>query len=247
MTLIYIFGSVLIVSAISVIGVLSLILSGRLFERIIAGLVALSVGALLGDVFFHILPELLEAREPRPIFVLVLVGMLVFFVLEKFFRWHHHHHQETEDCIKPFGYLNLFADAAHNFIDGLIIAASFLVSPAVGVATTIAVVFHEVPQEIGDFGVLVKAGFSKTKALIFNLLSGLMAVAGAGAVVLLGTSGSTLEEFILPIAAGGFLYIAGSDLVPELHGHNPGLKQAVLQLAGILLGLVLLFALTLLE
>lgn len=248
MTGIYTLASVIVVSLVSVVGVVALSLSGRLFNKIISALVALSVGALFGDVFFHILPELLEEGEARPIFVLVSVGLLLFFILEKFLRWHHHHHEETgDDCIKPFGYLNLFADGAHNFLDGMIIAASYLVSPAVGVATTVAVIFHEIPQEIGDFAVLVKAGFSKTKALVFNLLSAGLAILGAGFVLALGTSGENLASYVLPLAAGGFLYIAGSDLVPELHDHHPRVKEAVIQLLAIIVGLGLMIGLTFLE
>lgn len=248
MVAIYSLVSVVLVSLVSLVGVASLALSGRLFQKIILGLVALSVGALFGDVFFHILPELLEENEARPVFVLVSIGLLLFFVLEKFFHWHHHHHEEkTDECVKPFGYLNLFADGLHNFLDGLIIAAGYMVSPPVGIATTLAVIFHEIPQEIGDFAILVKAGFSKTKAIMFNLLSACSAILGAVVVIILGSNSESLSSIILPIAAGGFLYIAGSDLVPELHDHSPSVREAIVQLVAISVGLIAMLALTFLE
>jgi len=207
-------------------------------------LVSLSVGALLGGAFLHLLPELLEEGILKELFIFVLGGILLFFVLEKFVFWHHCHHAEHEHLC--FTYMNLVGDAVHNLLDGILLAGAFLIDINTGFATTIAVLLHEVPQEIGDFGVLLKGGFSKKKALFANFLTALTAFIGAGLALLFNSLIVGIIPILVAVAAGGFIYIAGTDLIPELH-KNPKISESVLQLLFILIGIGLMFALTLIE
>ncbi len=223
-------------------------------------LISLSVGGLLGDVFIHLLPEVSQERGGFTLNVslMVLAGILVFFVLEKFILWHHHHEIETPEehakeihshdvcSLRSMRTMNLIGDGLHNFTDGLVIAASFLVSPTLGISTTLAVILHEIPQEIGDFGVLIHTGLTVKKALFFNFLSALACIFGALVVITIGHEVSGLNQFLIPITAGGFLYIAGSDLVPELK-KAPGSKSSFTQLVFILIGIGLMFGLKYLE
>ena len=172
-------------------------------------------------------------------------GILLFFALEKFLHWHHHG-EDTENHIHPVGKLVLFSDAVHNFLDGMIIGASFLVSVPVGLATTIAVVLHEIPQEIGDFAVLLHSGYTKARALWLNFLSALAALLGALVLFSLGEIAEISATWLVPIAAGGFIYIAVADLMPELH-KTKELKYSILQIGAVMIGVLAMVALTLLE
>ena len=251
-TWIYALVSVIVVSLLSFVGLLVLTVNLKLIKKAILFLVALSTGALFGDAIIHLIPEIFEeAPSPTIASLLILAGILIFFALEKFLRWGHSHNIDTcpepdHHEIKPVGKMNLISDALHNLIDGLAIGASFLVSPTVGFATTIAVILHEIPQEIGDFGILLHAGYTKWRALAFNLLSALTAVLGTILVLLIGETITNITAILLPITAGGFIYIAGSDLVPELHKES-GLKRSLAQFAAILLGLAAMFLLLLVE
>jgi zinc and cadmium transporter len=239
--------SVFVVSAISLVGIATISLSDRRTRQTIFVSVSLAAGAMFGDAFIHILPESFAIPD-RAIktSTYVLTGILTFFVLEKFLRWRHAHEVDgrSERTIQPVGYLNLFADAIHNLIDGMLIGAAYSVSISVGLATTIAIVLHEIPQELGDFGVLIHAGFSRARALVFNFLSGLLAVVGA--IVSLLASGSlvSFSEFMLPFTAGGFIYIAGCDLLPELHKEVEPSRSG-LQLVAMGVGIGLMYILTL--
>lgn len=240
MTLLYIFLATLAVSLISFVGILALLVSRKSLDNILLVLVALAGGGLMGGAFFHLIPEALhalehEGKEPDNFFLFVIGGFLLFLLIEQYLHWHHHHcpkgeiceHEEHRHRAKPMSRLILFGDAVHNLIDGLVIAASFVVNPAVGVVTTVAVALHEIPQEIGDFGVLVYGGYKKSKALLFNFFSGLTAVLGG----VLGYYFSGLTEhatlYLLPIAAGGFIYIAASDLVPEIKHEKKASRLAL--------------------
>lgn len=210
-------------------------------------MVSLAVGGLFGDAFIHLLPESFErlgSKEQASI--LVLAGILAFFVLEKFLLWRHQHVLGSDHRVHPVGYMNLLADGAHNFIDGVIIGASYAINLHVGLATTLAVVFHEIPHELGNFFVLLYAGFSKSKALFFNFLSALFAVLGTIISLLIGSSIADFSGVMLPLAAGGFIYIAGSDLVPELN-KEATLSKSLVQLLAIGLGVGLMLLLTVLE
>jgi zinc and cadmium transporter len=238
--------AVAIVSLISLIGVFTLTLGEIRLRRYLLVLVALSAGSLFGDVFFHLLPEICKGKDRITfgVSVLILTGILFSFFLEKFLHWGHAHNNDgCAPAIKPLGYLALLSDTLHNFVDGVIIAASFLVSFPIGLTTTLAVIFHEIPQEIADFGVLLYAGFSRRRALLLNLLSASSAVVGAIFVLLLGADyGDSVTAICLPIAAGNFLYIAGSNLVPELH-KTLDWRKSFVQLAALLLGICLMAAL----
>jgi zinc and cadmium transporter len=243
----YPLASVFIVSIISFAGVLTLAIKDENLKKILLYLVSFSAGALFGDAFIHLLPQIVgEMGFGLGISLYVLLGIVVFFILEKIVHWHHYHYPHTKEQIHSFAITNLVGDGFHNFIDGLIIGASYLLSVPVGVATTIAVVLHEIPQEIGDFGVLLHGGFTKSKALLFNFLTALTAVLGAIVAIVLSTQVKNLTIILIPFAAGGFIYVAGSDLIPELH-KEVKIKKSVLQLIAFILGIVVMMALLLLE
>lgn len=243
----YALVSVLIVSMISLIGVFTFSMNKKMLTKMLFFLVSFSAGALLGDAFIHLLPE--ASRQfgfGLNISLYVLLGILLFFILEKFIHWRHCHIPTSKGHPHPFVFMNLIGDSLHNFIDGLIIGASYLVSIPVGIATTIAVVLHEIPQEIGEFGVLLHGGFTKKKALLFNFLTALTAVAGAVVALLLSSRFENEMAFLLPLTAGGFIYIAGSDLIPELQ-KEVAPSKSMLQLVGIILGIVVMVALLMLS
>ena len=169
----------------------------------------------------------------------------MFFVLEKFIRWRHCHELASKNHPHPISFMILFGDMFHNFIDGLIIGASYLVNIKLGIATTIAVFFHEIPQEIGDFSALIYGGFSKSKALLYNFLSALTSFIGAILILIIG-SGFNLINLLIPITAGGFIYIAASDLIPELH-KEVDIKKSILQLVFFIFGIIIMFGLTFLD
>lgn len=235
--------SVFLVSIISFIGVLTLVYRKN-FENIVLYLVSFAAGALVGNALLHLLPEAIEHAGGFGITVsaLVLAGIVISFLFENFVWNHYHTHarQHHHSRAKPVVYLNLLGDAIHNFIDGLIIGAAYLVSIPVGISTTIAVILHEIPQEIGDFGVLVHGGFSKIKALLFNFFSALTAVLGT--VVALTLHATTdVVYFLIPFAAGNFLYIALTDLVPELH-HVKKTKESYIHMFLFLVGVGVMVA-----
>jgi len=236
----WIFGSIAVVSLISLIGVSVLSLHTNTLKKIMLYLVSFSTGALLGNVFLHLLPEMVENGVPD--FSIVLVGLLASFIIEKFIHWRHCHSIECKGHIAPVGPLVIIGDAAHNIIDGILIATAYLVNIDLGIATTTAVLLHEIPQEFGDFAVLIHSGMSKHKALLFNFISALTAFIGAGLVLVLSGRIAGIENILLPLAAGNFLYIAGSDLIPELHKESRPSKafaQLVFMIAGIMLMSVL--------
>jgi zinc and cadmium transporter len=238
-------GSVLFVSLVSLVGVVFLKVSKSKLEGILFMLVSFAAGAMLGDAAIHILPEAVRsAGFTLSISLSFLSGILIFFVLEKFIHWRHCHIPTSESHPHPFAYMNLVGDSVHNLIDGLIIAGSFIVSIPVGIGTTIAVLFHEIPQEIGDYGVLIHGGFSRKKAILFNFLTALTAVLGSIISLLVASRIDGYLNLILPFTAGGFIYIAGSDLIPELNKESAPRKSA-LQLLGIILGIAVMLVLVL--
>ena len=204
--------STLFVSLLSFVGILTLLMKKRVLEKILLSLVALSAGALMGGAFLHLIPEALESSAN--VFIYVLFGFILFFLVEKVLHWRHCHNEKCE--IHSFAYMSLFGDGVHNFIDGLIIAASFVADIGLGIVTVFAIVLHEVPQEIGDFGVLLYAGFNKKKALFLNFLTALTALFGGVLGYFLVGYFENFLGFLLGFAAGGFIYIAASDLIPEI-------------------------------
>jgi zinc and cadmium transporter len=235
MVLLWIIGATLIVSLLSLFGVITLIFKEKLLDKILLLLVAFSAGALMGGAFLHLIPESIEiSGQIMYIFLYLLLGYTLFFVLEQFIHWHHCHKVRHE--IKAFSYLNLIGDGVHNFIDGLIIAGSFLVNVNLGIVTTLAVALHEIPQEVGDFGVLVYGGMKKVRALEFNFLMATTAILGGilGFFLAGFIGGSTV--FLLPFAAGNFIYIASSDLIPEIK-NKESLKKSLLHFFVFVLGI----------
>jgi len=238
--------SVIVVSLISLIGIAALLLNKET-KKITFLLVSFAVGGLFGDAFIHLIPESFEEIENTLVIpLLILLGILIFFVLEKFLRWRHCHLSETEEHIHPVVTMNLIGDAVHNLIDGMVIGATYMVSIPLGLTTTLAIVLHEIPQEMGDFGVLVHGGLSVKKAITFNFFSALCAVVGAVLSLAVGPHLQGYTVSLVPITAGGFIYIAGSDLIPELQ-HDVKLGRSLLQFALIILGIGLMALLVFME
>lgn len=247
---IYSLTSVIIVSLIAFIGLISFKIKQDKLQRVLIYFISFSAGALFGDAFIHLLPETIDQGYTILSSVSILSGILLFFILEKVMCWHHCHMPITRDHVHSFAYMNLLGDSVHNFIDGLIIASSYLVSIPIGIATTIAVIFHEIPQEIGDFGVLIYGGFSKFKAMIMNFFTALTSVLGVVFALLLNNYILGIQRVLVPLAIGGFLYVAGSDLIPELHKEKCGIKilrNSLLQILFFALGMAVMALLLLLE
>ncbi len=243
----YTLVSVFAISLISFIGILTLSINERRLNRIILYLVSFAAGALLGDVFIHLIPQLIEDNSFNlKTSFSILGGIVIFFTIEKIVHWQHCHMPQTKSHSHPFAIVNLVGDAVHNFLDGLIIGASYIVSIPVGLATTIAVIFHEIPQEIGDFGVLLHGGFSKSKAILFNFLSALTSILGGVIALLASSKIPSISETLIPIAIGGFIYIAGADLIPELH-KNFETKKSIFELLAFITGIMVMAILLLIE
>ena len=239
--LVAILASVTVVSLISFVGVIFIGLKESLLRRVVMVLVGFASGTLLGGAFFDLLPEAVSMiNPPITIFYFVILGIIVFFCIEKFLYWRHCHEEECQ--VHTFAYISLVGDGVHNFIDGMIIAATFVLGFELGFITTLAVISHEIPQEIGDFGVLIYGGLSKRKALTYNFISALTAILGAIVtyyVVFLRSN----YALLVPFAAGGFIYIATTDLMPELHKKSHA-GESIIQLLSILFGLGLMAYLT---
>jgi zinc and cadmium transporter len=244
-TYLYIFGSVLVVSFVSFVGVVTLGLNETRLRSILMHLVGFSAGALLGDVFLHLLPEMSSNGFGVAEGLYFLIGIVIFFLLERFILWHHSHSSHDES-IHSSVYLTTIGDSLHNFIDGMVIAASFLVDTNLGIATTLAVIFHEIPQEIGQFAILLHGGWSKTKAIWYNFLSALTSVAGAAVVVLFARNIAQAPSFLLAFAGASFIYIALSDVVPELHREESN-KKSIVQFIWLLAGIGLMAVLVFIE
>ncbi|MCM2338923.1 MAG: ZIP family metal transporter [Burkholderiales bacterium] len=246
-TYFYAFISVFIVSLVSLIGVFAISFKEETIKKYIDLFISLAVGALLGDAFIHIIPETLENFENTTMAsLLIIFGILIFFTIEKFFHWHHHGEDKEETHIHPVGKLVLVTDGFHNFVDGIIIGVSFMVSIPLGIATSIAVVLHEIPQEIGDYAVLIHSGYEKTKALWLNFISALFAIFGLVVAFIFGNIAEKSILWVLPIAAGGFIYIAVADLIPELQ-KTKNLKYSILQILSVVLGILAMVSLLSLE
>ena len=234
------------ISAISLVGALTLVLNARTLQRSLIVLISFAAGALLGDAFLHLLPEISESAHGFDITasMTLLGGVVGFFILEKVLHWHHAH-VPREEVMHPIAVTNLVGDALHNFVDGAIVAGSFLVSGKVGLATTLAVALHEIPQELGDFGIMMHAGLKPRRALFLNFATALASVVGA--VAALSFAGvENIERAFVPFAAGAFVYIAATDLIPELH-KEPELGKSFVQLGALLTGVAVMASLLLLE
>ena len=271
--ILYTFGSVLLVSLVSFAGLFTLSLREGLLRKMLVFIIPLAIGALIGDAFFHLIPEAFEETDNAPLVSgIIILGIVSFFFLEKYLRWCHHHepdtkhkgsqhveehighedhlhaldHEHSEKESKHLGPLILVSDGLHNLVDGVIIGVSYLAGVEIGIATTIAIILHEIPQEIGDFGILIYAGYKRTTALFYNFLSALTAVVGAALVFAFGAASEILVQYALPFAAGIFIYIASADLVPELHRHE-GKRSLFSEMIGLGLGILVMYLLLGLE
>lgn len=237
--------SVFLVSGISLLGILFLSLKSDKLEKFLVYMISFSAGALLGDAFIHLLPEAIKEHGFSLIISISLISGISFsFIAEKIIHWRHCHHLTNKNHPHHLSTMNLVGEAVHNFIDGIIIATSYLISIPIGITTTIAVIFHEIPQEISDFGVLIYGGYTKTKALIANFLIALTAILGAILTLLIGIKVENILIFLIPFAAGNFIYIACSDLIPELHKETK-LRASLIQLIFFILGVLIMFGLKL--
>jgi zinc and cadmium transporter len=253
-------SSVFAVSLVSLVGIAAFSLHEAVLRKALFALVGLAAGALLGDAIIHLIPEsLYEIGSERAFGVAVLGGIVMFFVLEKVLRWHHAHHahesehegheQYEHGGHDPHGHLApmvVVADGLHNMIDGAVIAASFLVSPALGATTTLAVFLHEIPQEIADYALLLHSGMSRGMALFYNFLSGLTAFIGAGIVLVIGTSVESFGAYAAAVTAGAFIYLAAADLIPELNKSSK-VRRSLIELTAFMVGILLMVGLTYLE
>jgi zinc and cadmium transporter len=241
-TLLFILLATVINGFVGLIGVLTLWVKHRSLEKVLIILVAFSAGALLSGAFFHLVAESLEGMETLAVFTYLLVGFVSFFLIERVLHWHHCHEGVCD--VHPFTHLILIGDGIHNFIDGLVIAASFMVSIPFGFLTTLMIILHEIPQELGDFGVLIYGGFEKVRALGFNFLAQLTCVIG-GIVGFFFLYTPESVAFLLPFAAGGFIYIASSDLIPELHKEED-LKKSMISFVFFVIGIFFLLGIKIL-
>ncbi|MCX8158100.1 MAG: ZIP family metal transporter [Candidatus Diapherotrites archaeon] len=241
--LLIIFFATLVVSLVSFVGFLVTLFNKKIQEKMIFALVSFSAGALLGGAFLHLIPEALDKLESISVFLLVIVGFVLFFILERALRWRHCHEQKCD--IHPMSNLIIVGDGIHNFVDGISIAASFLVDFNLGVLTTLLVIVHEIPQELGDFALLVYSGISRVKALLLNFVSQAFCILG-GIIGFFVIKDSILPVYILSFAAGGFLYIASSDIIPELHKEKD-IKKSFSSFIYLVLGIFLMLLFTFLE
>jgi len=222
MALLEILASVVFISLLSFVGVISLSLGRDVLNRILTLLIAFASGSMLAAAFLDLIPEAAGELGVECLSV-VLAGILAFFVLEKFVHWHH---CGKEEChVKPVGYLSLVGDGFHNFLDGVVIAAAYISDFSLGLVTTIAIALHEIPQEFGDFAVLLHAGFKARKALFYNFLSATASVFGGLAGFYFLSQVSSLVPVMVALAAGGFIYMATADLIPELHKETKRLRM----------------------
>ncbi len=242
-----------IVSLLALAGLFTFSFRRSWIDKISFTLVAIAAGTFLGDAFFHLIPEALELGEDietKNLFVFTLTGMVVFFILEEVVHWHHHvedlkgKHPKDTHHLKPIAVTNLIGDGLHNFMDGIAIAASFSISNEVGIATLIAIILHEIPQELADFGILIYSGLSSTRALIWNFISGLLSILGVAVFLVFETAFENIEQYVLALIAGVFIYIASTDLFPEIHKNK---RVDLLQILYVIIGIGAMYALTLME
>ncbi len=268
------FLMILAISLISLIGLFMITLKEKTLDGILFILIAFATGTLLATAFFDLIPESVHHLEELNaegagievnfVFLFIILGYIIFFILERFIYWFHGHAHEQEEkmvcyeniiegnniplkegkSIKNFVYLNLIGDGMHNLLDGVVIMVSFLQSIPIGIIITLAVAFHEFPQEIGDFGILIYGGFTKKKALIYNLISGLIALLGGLIALILTSTLVTFNLFILAFSGGGFIYLACTELMPELLKQKD-LKKSLLQAVILISGIILIIFLIL--
>ena len=234
----------IVVSLVSFVGAITLLLNEKVLNKVLVVLISFSAGVLIGGAFLHLIPEAVNHSSDKiDIFSLVILGFVLFFILEKYFYWRHcHKGEQCEIHTHPVTYLILLGDGIHNFIDGIIIGSSFYIDIKLGVISTLMIILHEIPQELGDFGVLLYGGLTKFKALFYNFLSALTAILGTIIGFFVSQNVHNVIVYLLPVAAGGFIYIAASDLVPAIQKQKE-LKTANISLFCFISGIILMFVL----
>ena len=235
---VYILLSTIFITFLAFIGIFTLAISEKILHKILIVLVSLSAGVLMGGAFLHLLPESIEEANGTNIFIITLIGFILFFVIEKILHWRHCHNDKCN--VHTFHYMNLIGDSIHNFIDGLIISASFVASIPLGFTTTIAIIAHEIPQEIGDFGVLIYGGFEKKKAIILNFIVATTIIFGGIIGYLISNVLYESVYMLLSFAAGGFIYIAATDLIPEIK-KEINIKKSVTTMLIFILGILIMW------
>lgn len=243
-TFIIIITATFAVSLGAFIGIFTLAIKEKILNKVLLLIVSLSAGVLMGDVFIHLLPEASEKFGNGDVYMFVLLSFIIFFLVEKILHWRHCHNGECK--VHTFGYMSLFGDSVHNFLDGLIIAGTFLADVKLGIITTIAVALHEIPQEISDFGVLIYSGFKKRTAIIANFAVALTVVLGGIVGYLISFNTDKLTPYFLALASGGFIYIAASDLLPEIRKET-NLKKSVISFGLFLIGIILMYLIKFIE
>jgi zinc and cadmium transporter len=224
----------IITSFVSLIGIAVMMVQKKYLAKVLTVLVAVAAGTLLGDAFIHLIPEAISGGASKWPWG-VIGGMLLFFALEKILQWHHCH---EDPASHKNAKISLAADAIHNLIDGMMIGASFSIGHKLGVATTLAIMLHEIPQEIGDFAIMVQSGLSYGRAIWLNFLSACFSLVGV-IIVMMG-GGQKVGVELSALSAGGFIYLAASDLIPELHRHDSKLSQSIIELLAIVTGVALI-------
>jgi zinc and cadmium transporter len=240
-TLIWIIVSGIAMSCIALVGSVTLILSDSTLKKILLPLVAFAAGSLIGGAFFHMIPAAIDQMGNRiDVYLWIVAGFVLFLAMEQFLNWHHSHGGvEEEDTKQPLTFLILIADGIHNFVGGMFVAASFIADIHLGIVAWLAAAAHEVPQELGDFAVLVRGGWNKKSALLFNFVSALTFLFGG--LVAYFASQQVEVDFLIPFAAGNFIYIAAADLIPEIK-HGTHVKTNVLHFISFVAGIGILLA-----
>jgi zinc and cadmium transporter len=249
-SLINIIVATVVTSLFSLVGIYTLSLKEKTLDKILLVLVAFSAGSILGASYLDLLPEAIELVEESLVFLYITLGFILFFFLERFLYWYHGHPHEADmsaevtdrAATKGFAYLNLIGDGIHNFVDGMVIAASFLIGFSVGLATTVAVIFHELPQEMGDYGILIYGGFKRNRALWLNFGVSFTVVLGGISAIFFIETVEALSGLLIAFAAGGFIYLAASELIPELH-REKSFKKSAVQFVVFILGIALIWSL----
>ena len=241
MVLELIIAATAVVSLISLLGIALFLVDKKRLDSLLFYLVSFSAGALLGAAFFDLLPESVSGIDAKMALAFAFIGLVAAFVLEKIIHWHHHHHIDHKgERRHPLGLLTLIGDAFHNFFDGVAISAAFLVSVPLGIATTVAVILHEIPHEVGNFSLLLYSGYSRRTALMFNFFTALAAIGGGVLFYFFSGAIGHIESYALAFTAGTFIYISSADLIPELHKEKRP-KNSLLQLLLLLLGATLIW------
>jgi len=235
----------LLISSLSFLGLVLIFVNQKSVKRFTPLLVSFAIGSLLGDAFIHLIPESFASIFPRHLASwLILLGIILFFILEKFLLWHHCHDIDCHQNSKHIVTISLVGDTVHNFIDGALIAASFNISYSVGFTTALAVILHEIPQEIGDFGILIHHGVSIKKTVLYNFISSLGSLVG---IILIYALDIDFSLSLIPITAGGFIYLAIADLMPQLHHHDSKIFHSLLQFIFLIFGVGLMSLLLFLD